>query len=1168
MKNKKPTILLAFANDKKDYLNNISTERKAIYDLTRDYIHTEKIENTSVDSLIDECRKQENIVILHYGGHAGSDYLLFETAKGTTEANINNLIQIIQQQPNLQLVFLNGCTTHGQVDVLLKAGIKAVIATNIRINDRTALAFSTRFYKSLTKGETLEKAFEDAENLICTEHDFDKSNIGKKRGFVFENDQLNIKFPWGLFYDDETVLDWKLPKRRDKNIIEILPNELSFEVFGRAEHLKEIYQKFSVQQKPLAITGIGGLGKSTVANLFIHQYKANFYHRIWLDVNSSIQNTFVTNLPLLIQLNLFEIINKLSAEEKQTHGFNLVINALKALEGNNNILILDNVESDANLYAVGNRLNDLLPNWKIIVTTREFLAEELYERYDLDLLSEEKAIDLYKKHRENGQKKDTEENIKSLLSIITPHPLLIELIAKTIKEADISIPIFQEYLENKQLDDDELDAVNDISYKEDLNLHQIIVKTFYFIQDGDFQEDKLKLQKEQLYFLKQFAVMPPFAFDRKHLQFLLQIPTQLHANFQKELQKLYRLGWLSYNKNGQQYTMHRTIQTVMRTVAPIPNYEDCDTLLQSLSKIYKENDLFYFADFIPKRLAIYLTDDNADYLEQLLKRYITQHQYLLGEILISVIQHTEDIDESKYFELHYNAAEYLKAKGRFDESVQQFINYVCVIINQGNTSPEFGFEAFEFIMEIILHQKQDLKAAESWLNSYETYLKENTNYDNNNNKKRQFLTHKGSYFRLKGDYKQAAKIFELALDLSENQIIKNEKTIAIHQSNLATVYQNLGRYEAAANLLEIALQSARNNFGENHPTVATRQSNLAIVYRNLGRYEAAANLLEIALKSDLNNFGENHPEVAKKQSNLATVYRNLGRYEAAANLLEIALQSAKNNFGENHPTVAKKQSNLANVYGDLGRYEAAANLLEIALQSDLNNFGENHPEVAKKQSNLAIVYQNLGRYEEAANLLEIALKSDLNNFGENHPEVAKKQSNLAAVYRNLGRYEEAATLLEIALQSALNNFGENHPTVATRQSNLANVYGDLGRYEAAATLLEIALQSDLNNFGENHPEVAKKQSNLAIVYQNLGRYEEAATLLEIALQSDLNNFGENHPTVATSLNNLAGVYFSIKEYQKAKDAWIKTLDILKLNYGEHPYIDIVNRQLQMVEKEL
>jgi hypothetical protein len=34
MKNKKPTILLAFANDKKDYLNSISTERKAIYDLT------------------------------------------------------------------------------------------------------------------------------------------------------------------------------------------------------------------------------------------------------------------------------------------------------------------------------------------------------------------------------------------------------------------------------------------------------------------------------------------------------------------------------------------------------------------------------------------------------------------------------------------------------------------------------------------------------------------------------------------------------------------------------------------------------------------------------------------------------------------------------------------------------------------------------------------------------------------------------------------------------------------------------------------------------------------------------------------------------------------------------------------------------------------------------
>jgi hypothetical protein len=113
MKNKKPTVLLAFVNDRDDYLPSINAERKAIYDLTRDYIHTEKIESTSVDSLIDECRKQENIVILHYGGHAGSDFLLFESSEGTTKANINNLIHIIQQQPNLQLVFLNGCATHG-----------------------------------------------------------------------------------------------------------------------------------------------------------------------------------------------------------------------------------------------------------------------------------------------------------------------------------------------------------------------------------------------------------------------------------------------------------------------------------------------------------------------------------------------------------------------------------------------------------------------------------------------------------------------------------------------------------------------------------------------------------------------------------------------------------------------------------------------------------------------------------------------------------------------------------------------------------------------------------------------------------------------------------------------------------------------------------------------
>lgn len=53
-------------------------------------------------------------------------------------ANANGLARLLGQRPNLQLVFLNGCSTEGQVAELLAQGVKVVIATDAPVNDRKA----------------------------------------------------------------------------------------------------------------------------------------------------------------------------------------------------------------------------------------------------------------------------------------------------------------------------------------------------------------------------------------------------------------------------------------------------------------------------------------------------------------------------------------------------------------------------------------------------------------------------------------------------------------------------------------------------------------------------------------------------------------------------------------------------------------------------------------------------------------------------------------------------------------------------------------------------------------------------------------------------------------------------------------------------------------------
>jgi tetratricopeptide (TPR) repeat protein len=98
------------------------------------------------------------------------------------------------------------------------------------------------------------------------------------------------------------------------------------------------------------------------------------------------------------------------------------------------------------------------------------------------------------------------------------------------------------------------------------------------------------------------------------------------------------------------------------------------------------------------------------------------------------------------------------------------------------------------------------------------------------------------------------------------------------------------------------------NFGENHSEVAIVQSNLALVYQDLGDYEKARDLLEKALKSDLKNFGELHPNVAIRKWNLGTVYIQLNDKRKAKELIGQAYDIFLKKLGREHPhTVNCKQ---------------------------------------------------------------------------------------------------------------------------------------------------------------------------------------------------------------------------------------------------------------------
>ncbi|MEL6653460.1 MAG: CHAT domain-containing protein, partial [Bacteroidota bacterium] len=272
----KPVILLAFANDKSQpdrFLAQLSAERDGILlhlNQIPQLCEVEVVEDTDIDKLMEALQRVgPRLAIFHFAGHAGSFHLCLETALGQPElAHGAGLARFLGLQPNLQLVFLNGCSTQKQADLLLAEGVPSVIATSEKIQDNVARDLSTNFYHSLSRGDGLFTCFQEAVASVHIRHGDQHRNL-----FFEEESAASGRFPWDLYLRPgaERANAWNLPSAAQDPLFalpalpEIYPaepfrylewfrEEDARIFFGRSYQIRELYEKIRVkpQQKALA----------------------------------------------------------------------------------------------------------------------------------------------------------------------------------------------------------------------------------------------------------------------------------------------------------------------------------------------------------------------------------------------------------------------------------------------------------------------------------------------------------------------------------------------------------------------------------------------------------------------------------------------------------------------------------------------------------------------------------------------------------------------------------------------------------------------------------------------------------------------------------------------------------------------------------------------------
>lgn len=216
---KLPLVFLAFANVNDKHLPLLEEERKAITTelvplASKQYFQLfSEASATTKDLSRYVAEFKDRILLFHYGGHAESDKI-FLTDQA---ANSGGLAQLLGLQTDLKLVFLNGCSTRQQVELLFEAGIPAVIATSVPVEDKAAQEFATIFYKALATQHALEDAFK----LAAADYLLKAGEaVGIYRG-IGPAQTPEEPLPWGLYIqaEQEQVLQWKLPIESQASII-------------------------------------------------------------------------------------------------------------------------------------------------------------------------------------------------------------------------------------------------------------------------------------------------------------------------------------------------------------------------------------------------------------------------------------------------------------------------------------------------------------------------------------------------------------------------------------------------------------------------------------------------------------------------------------------------------------------------------------------------------------------------------------------------------------------------------------------------------------------------------------------------------------------------------------------------------------------------------------
>lgn len=807
----------------------------------------EFLENASLDEL-DKALHARQHDIVHISGHgayhaaAHKGVLYFENEDGDEEQVAGAALgETLRQHACVKLLILSACETAiagsegGVTEQAAEFGVPSIVAMRFAVTDEGAKVFTTELYTQLAKGLSLTRALAYAREALLKE-------IERKRAqtphilhiaewftpVVYQNQLVGALIdktqPYHLpdhFYPLSSFLKTRQSRLIGEGFI------------GRKRYLIQLRQAFRAGRH-VCLHGLGGLGKTTLAEAFAHNYD-NHSHATVIFRNSNqineahilqtLNKRFAKTNPDLAEQIQQAIDDPEPDGKKETeallHKLQLLID--NYLYGRKTILIFDNVEDvqtdeggayqrsigSESLSAFLRHLCENTPtNCHILFTTRYKIANlaEVVEHLALDKMgyAEQYRLLNYSPILRDIPLQDRDDVYKRL----DGHPRGYEYLEALLKK-------------------DKTFRWQQVSAAEaDVSENLLLAKVYERLTERE----------------KAIFQMVAVFIARTPLEALAAVSGEREADLLPVLKTLQDWSLCFLEKDGR-FEVHRLTREWMR--------ENVISSLKIKEWALKAGEYFENLIVLKNRVAF----DDAE---------LANKYYELAE------SWDDFANTSFLLQGHYQVT------GFYEKALE--INKI--ILEKKEISDIRKAQTYNNI-GMILHNYGKIEEANTY---YEKSLQINKKLGVLK-KEAENLSNLATLLVIKGDFDNALKHLFDALKIQRDINEKSGESITLN--NIGRVYQEKEDYDTSLKYFEDSINLKED--GENDDGVLL--SNLGLNYRNKGDYAKALEFLMRSLKAAKIT---NHRKVeGMTLGNIGDVYKELGKYEIAIPYLEDSLKISR-----------------------------------------------------------------------------------------------------------------------------------------------------------------------------------------------------------------------------------------------------------------------------------